>query len=109
MEPDPNSLHRVTLQLPVPVQDSKILLKLLQLELQAHPPNAPIKKVILTIEAAPSCKVQRELFIPPISTVSPRAGLGENLASLIEESDKHGLGIFQFHAGWYRRPKSPQR
>jgi protein ImuB len=65
MEPDLKPLHRITLQLPVPVQDSKTLLKLLQLELQAHPPQAPIKKVLLTIEAAPSRKVQRELFIPP--------------------------------------------
>jgi protein ImuB len=65
MEPDPNSLHRITLQLPVPVQDSKTLLKLLQLELQAHPPKAPVKKLLLTIEAAPPRKIQRELFLPP--------------------------------------------
>jgi protein ImuB len=65
MEPDLKSLHRVTLQLPVPVQDSKTLLKLLQLELQAHSPNAPVKKVLLTIEAAPPRKVQGELFILP--------------------------------------------
>ena len=65
MEPDPKSFHRITLQLPVPVQDSKSLLKLLQLELQAHPPKAPVKKVLLTIEAAPPRRLQRELFIPP--------------------------------------------
>ena len=47
-------------------------------------------------------------FTPPVSAVSPGASLCKNLASLIEESDKHGLGIFQFHAGWYRRPKPPQ-
>src|SRR5262245_24810500 len=45
---------------------------------------------------------------PPVSAVSPGASLCKNLTSLIEESDKHGLGIFQFHAGWYRRPKPPQ-
>ena len=65
MEPDLKSFHRITLQLPVPAQDSKALLKLLQLELQAHPPKAPVKKVLLTIEAAPPRKIQRELFIPP--------------------------------------------
>ena len=65
MEPDLKSFHRITLQLPVPAQDSKTLLKLLQLELQAHPPKAPVKKVLLTIEAAPPRKIQRELFIPP--------------------------------------------
>lgn len=65
MEPDPHSLHCITLQLPVPVQDSKTLLKLLQVELQAHPPKAPVKKVLLTIGAAPPRRVQGELFIPP--------------------------------------------
>jgi|SRR4030095_12004684 protein ImuB len=65
MEPDSNSLHCVTLQLPVPVQDSKTLLKLLQLELQAHPPKASVKKVLLTIEAAPPRRTQRDLFTPP--------------------------------------------
>jgi protein ImuB len=65
MDPDLNSSHRITLQLPVPVQDSKTLLKLLQLELQAHPPKAPVKKVLLTIEAVSPRKVQGELFIPP--------------------------------------------
>ena len=65
MEPDPNSLYRITLQLPVPAQDSKTLLKLLQLELQTHPPKASVKKVLLTIEAAPPRKMQRELFTPP--------------------------------------------
>jgi len=65
MEPDLKSLHSITLQLPVPVQDSRTLLKLLQLELQAHSPNAPVKKVLLTIEAAPPRKVQGELFISP--------------------------------------------
>jgi len=59
------SLHRITLQLPVPIQDSKTLLKLLQLELQTHSPHAPIKKVLLTIDAASPRKVQGQLFIPP--------------------------------------------
>jgi len=65
MGSDSKSLHRITLQLPVPIQDSKTLLKLLQLELQTHSPNAPIKKVLLTIDAAAPRKVQGQLFIPP--------------------------------------------
>src|SRR5205807_9606647 len=34
-----------TLRLPVPMLDARILLKLLQLDLKAHPPVAPIRKV----------------------------------------------------------------
>jgi len=37
--------HR-TLRMPVPMLDAKIFLKLLQLDLQAHPPGAPITKFI---------------------------------------------------------------
>lgn len=45
-------LHQRTLKLPVPTQDAKILLKLLQLDLAAHPPQAPVKKI--TIELFPA-------------------------------------------------------
>jgi protein ImuB len=41
-----------TVKVPVPVQDSDVLLKLIHLDLAAHPPFAPVKKV--TIEATPA-------------------------------------------------------
>src|SRR5215469_9853149 len=41
-----------TLHLPVPMLDAKIFLKLLQLDLRAHPPGAPITKIWLTAERA---------------------------------------------------------
>jgi protein ImuB len=44
--------HRRTIRLPVPTQDAKLLLKLLQLDLAAHSPHAPIKKI--RIEAIPT-------------------------------------------------------
>jgi protein ImuB len=46
------SIHQRTLKLPVPTQDSKVLLKLLQLDLAAHPPQAPVKKVSLELVPA---------------------------------------------------------
>jgi protein ImuB len=45
-------LHQRVLKLPVPTQDAKVLLKLLQLDLAAHPPQAPVKKI--TVEAFPA-------------------------------------------------------
>lgn len=45
-------LHQRTLKLPVPTQDAKVLLKLLQLDLAAHPPQSPVKKVM--VEAFPA-------------------------------------------------------
>jgi protein ImuB len=40
------------IKLPVPTQDAKVLLKLAQLDLAAHPPHAPVKKI--RIEATPA-------------------------------------------------------
>ena len=47
----PNQFQR-TLRLPLPMLDAKLFLKLLQLDLNAHPPGAPIKKIHLVAEAA---------------------------------------------------------
>jgi protein ImuB len=49
---NPWAPYQRTLKLPVPTQDAKVLLKLLQLDLAAHPPQAPVKKVM--VEAFPA-------------------------------------------------------
>jgi protein ImuB len=41
-----------TVKVPVPVQDADVLLKLINLDLAAHPPFAPVKKI--TVEAMPA-------------------------------------------------------
>ncbi len=53
-----------TLKLPVPMLDAKVFLKLLQLDLQAHPPEAPIVKIHLTGEPARPRSLQGGLFQP---------------------------------------------
>jgi protein ImuB len=57
------------LRLPVAMRDTKVFLKLLQLELAAHPPGAPITKVWIAAEPAPPRSAQRGLFLP----VTPEA------------------------------------
>ncbi len=57
-------IYEKMLQLPVPIRDSKLLLNLLRLYLAAHPPNAPITKVTLTLAAARPRTVQGGLFAP---------------------------------------------
>lgn len=54
-----------TLRLPLPMLDAKIFLKLLQLDLQAHPPGAPITKIWLSAEPARLRPGQAGLFVPP--------------------------------------------
>src|SRR5580700_3683371 len=48
--PGQSRLFRRTLRLPVPLLDSRTFLKLLQLDLKAHPPGAPIVKIQLSAE-----------------------------------------------------------
>ena len=53
------------LRLPVPLLDPKIFLKLLQLDLNAHPPGAPIVKIHLLAEPVRPRATQSGLFLPP--------------------------------------------
>jgi protein ImuB len=54
-----------TLRLPLPMLDPKLFLKLLQLDLSAHPPGAPILKIHLAAEPARPRSAQGGLFLPP--------------------------------------------
>ncbi len=65
---DNNTVERI-LCLPVAMRDTKVFLKLLQLELAAHPPGAPITKVWIAAEPAPPRSAQHGLFLP----VTPEA------------------------------------
>jgi protein ImuB len=53
------------LRLPLPMLDPKLFLKLLQLDLNAHPPGAPIVKIHLIAEPARPRSTQGGLFLPP--------------------------------------------
>src|ERR1700675_1490682 len=53
-----------TLRLPTPMLDAKVFLKLLQLDLQAHPPGAPIVKIHLSADPARPRALQSGLFQP---------------------------------------------
>ncbi len=57
-------LFKRTLKLPVPTVDIKMLLKLLQLDLEAHPPGAPVVRVMLHAEASRPRIVQEGMFVP---------------------------------------------
>jgi protein ImuB len=50
--------------LPVPMLDAKVFLKLLQLDLQAHPPGAPVVKIFIAATPAEPRRTQNGLFQP---------------------------------------------
>ena len=60
----PAKTFEKSLSLPVPMRDSKMLLKLLRLRLQSEPPNAPILKVTMSAEPAGPRAAQAGLFVP---------------------------------------------
>jgi len=88
--------HR-TLRLPLPLLDSKTFLKLLQLDLRAHPPGAPIVKIHLAAEPVRPRPGQSGLFLPPSPepeklelTLARIAGIvGEDKVGSLEILDTH--------------------
>jgi protein ImuB len=58
------NLYTRTLRLPVAMRDPKVFLKLMQLDLAAHPPGAPVCKLWITAEPARPRSAQRGLFLP---------------------------------------------
>ncbi|MCU1261271.1 MAG: nucleotidyltransferase/DNA polymerase involved in repair-like protein, partial [Bryobacterales bacterium] len=56
--------HTCKLSLPVPMRDPMAFLKLLQLELSARPPGAPILKIRLALGHVPPRTQQHGLFLP---------------------------------------------
>ncbi len=62
---DDRIFFRRTLRLPVPLLDAKVFLKLMQLDLNANPPGAPIVKIHLAAEPVRPRLAQNGLFLPP--------------------------------------------
>jgi protein ImuB len=91
------------LQLPVPIRDAKMLLKLARLRLQANPPDAPIVKIGITAEAARPRVTQNGLFLPSFPdaeklelTIARIANVvGETNVGVAERMDTYRSGAFQ--------------
>jgi protein ImuB len=56
--------YKKILTLPVPIRDSKVLLKLVRLSLQGDPPKSPIQKIMMAADTAPPRVAQSGLFVP---------------------------------------------
>ncbi len=95
--------HERALRLPFPMCDAKAFLKLLSLDLDAHPPPAPVTAVFLAFEPVNPRVVQHGLFLPPVPepqklelTLARIAKLvGEGNAGSPELLDTHRPGAFR--------------
>ena len=56
--------HVRTLGLPIPMRESKALLKLLQMDLEAHPPDAATAALALSLKPVNPRTVQNGIFLP---------------------------------------------
>src|ERR1039458_3964766 len=107
--------HTRTLRFPVPMLDTKAFLKLIDLDLGAHPPPAPVVKVWLEAEPAKPRAAQTGLFIPLAPEPEKLELTLARLRSLVGEAnvgspalvDTHRPGAFQMLAR--PLPPSPAR
>ena len=98
-----NSFTSRTIRLPVPARDSKLLLKLLQLDLEKHPPSLPVTAVrMLAIPVKPRAQ-QLGLFLPlspdperlEITLARIQSTVGENRVGAPVLLDTHSPNAFQ--------------
>ena len=104
------AVHQRSIQFPVPMQDSRTFLKLLELDLAAHPPSGPVKKIVLAAEAAPPRFAQAGLFLPrgpaperlELTLARIRGIIGDDRVGSAELLDTHAPDAFRM------RPFRPQ-
>ena len=97
------AVHRRTLHFPLPTRDARTLLKLLQLDLEAHPPAAPVVKIALAAAPAKPRPPQGGLFAPLAPppeklelTLARLAGVvGEEQVGSAELKDTHRPDAFR--------------
>ena len=95
--------HRLVLRPALPSVDRKFLLKLLQLEIAAHPPPAAVLSLALSAEAGQSSKVQLGLFAPQtpepsrldVTIARLKAIAGEDRVGSPMLEDTHRAGSFR--------------
>jgi protein ImuB len=106
--------HERTLRLPVPSLDTQAFLKLLQLDLAAHPPEAPIVHVWMAVNPVKPQAAQSGLFVPvapepvklELTLARIKAIVGEAGVGTAELVDTHRPGAFRV---WHRNFRSEPR
>lgn len=99
-------VHERTLRLPVPSLDQRAFLKLLQLDLAAHPPPAPVLQVRLEASPVKPRAAQSGLFLPlapepvklELTLARIQAMVGEERVGSPELLDTHRPGAFHMTA-----------
>jgi protein ImuB len=109
--------HERTLRLPAPSLDGKSFLKLLRLDLAAHPPSAPIVQIRLGMNPVKPQAAQGGFFVPAapepvkleLTLARIRAIVGEGRAGCPELLDTHRPDAFRVQkpGDSHHRPQAP--
>jgi len=110
---DGGKRHRCVLRPAVPSTDRKFLLKLLQLEIGSHPPQAAVKSLELTAEAGRCRTVQLGLFTPQtpepsrldVTLARLRAIVGDDRVGSPVLEDTHRPGNFRMESFTTANPR----
>ncbi len=97
LELEDRTQHIRALRLPVPMRESKSLLKLLQMDLESHPPTAPTLAVALSLKPVHPRTVQTGIFLPvtpapdklELTLARIRGIVGENNVGIPELLNTH--------------------
>jgi protein ImuB len=96
-------LHIRTIRLPVPARDGKLLLRLLQLDLESHPPGSPVTAVSMLAIPVKARAQQFGLFLPlspdperlEVTLARIQNTVGENRVGAPVLFDTHSPDSFQ--------------
>ena len=113
LELEEHAAHIRTLHLPVPMRESKALLKLLQMDLEAHPPTAPTIALSLSLKPVHPRTVQTGIFLPvtpapdklELTLARIRGIVGEANVGIPELLNTHHPHPYRL--GHARSPQSP--
>ena len=92
----PETFH-CSLVLPRPVEDAKLLLKLLRLRLEANPPKAPIQKLRMRAEPDRPTALQGGLFLPAIPDPDKLELTLARIAAVVGESNVGSPELLDSH------------
>jgi protein ImuB len=111
------AIHERTLRLPVPSLDSKAMLKLMQLDLEAHPPAAPVVHVWLGANPVKPQAAQSGLYAPmapepvklELTLARIRMVVGEGRVGTPELLDTHRPDAFRMAEFSAAKPRAAGR